>query len=228
MNSQKLFGLVFTLVALLIFKSVFSQNECKVLVPQLQGEYSGKCKKGLANGKGFAKGKDTYEGSFKNGYPDGKGEYKWSTGERYFGEWKEGKRDGEGIFYFIEDNEPVEQEGMWIDDKYAGPVPKSPKVNVSTGIERYSIKKQGDGNRVQITVYINGSATTDLEQLSLYGSSGSQFLSGATMGYESVTFPFACRISYLAWNKTHTQQNQKRFEFEIPEPGKWQVVLHNN
>lgn len=212
----------------LFLNPIFSQDDCKVLVPQLSGEYSGKCKKGFANGKGLAKGVDTYEGSFKNGYPDGKGEYIWSTGERYYGEWNKGKRDGVGTFYFIQDNELMEQEGMWIDDKYAGPVPQKPKVMVSTGIERYSIKRQGDGNRVQISTYINGSSSTDLEQLNLYGSSGSQFRSGGTMGYESVTFPFTCRISYMAWNKTHTAQNQKRFEFEIPEPGKWQVILHNN
>lgn len=228
MKSQKMTSMIIAIAMLFMFTPVFSQDDCKVLVPQLSGEYSGKCKKGLANGKGLAKGIDTYKGSFKKGYPDGKGEYRWSTGERYYGSWKEGKRDGVGIYYFTEDNEPKEQDGMWIDDKYAGPVPQKPQVSASTGIERYSIKKQGDGNRVQITVYINGSVTTELQQLNLYGSSGAQFVSGGTMGYENATFPFTCRISYLAWNKTHTQLNQKRFEFEIPEPGKWQVTLHNN
>lgn len=228
MASQKIIVLLISMAMVIMINPVISQDNCKVLVPRLAGEYAGKCKKGLASGKGLAKGIDSYEGSFKNGYPEGKGEYKWSTGERYFGEWKEGKRDGVGTFYFIEDNEPMEQEGMWIDDKYAGPVPQKPKVMASTGIERYSIKKQGEGNRVQISIYISGSSSTDLEQLSLYGSSGGQFQTGGTMGYENVTFPFTCRITYLAWNKTHTQQNQKRFEFEIPESGKWQVTLHNN
>jgi len=224
-NGFKYFLAAFFIV---FFQSGFGQTECKVLVPELSGEYSGKCKKGFANGKGVAKGVDTYEGSFKMGYPDGKGEYTWSTGERYYGEWEKGKRDGKGTYYFVENNEEMEQEGMWIDDKYAGPIPEKPRVLASTGIERYQITRQGDGARVEIKTYLNGSSSTDLENINLYGSSGSQFRSGGAMGYQNVVFPFKCRLSYSSWNKTHTARNTKRFEFEISESGKWQVILHNN
>lgn len=206
----------------------FSQKECKVLMPQIAGEYTGKCKNGVAHGKGLSIGEDTYEGNFKVGLPFGKGEYKWSTGERYVGEWEFGKREGEGIFYYFKDNEPLTLDGMWIDDQYVGPVPENPKVTAKTGIERYRFQRQSDGNRVQVSFFINGISNVDFEEFTFHGSSGSQFKTGNTMGYESVVFPFTCRLTYYSWNKAHTSRNFTRFEFEISQPGKWQVVLHNN
>lgn len=199
-----------------------------MLMPQLVGEYTGKCKKGFAHGKGFAKGIDTYEGSFKAGLPFGKGEYIWSTGERYVGKWELGKREGAGIYYYFEDNEAVTAEGLWIDNQYAGPIPEKPRIIASSGIERYKIQRQGDGNRVQVSILINGVGNVDLEDLTIYGSSGGQFRTGNTIGYESIVFPFTCRITYSSWNKAHTTRNRTRFEFEISQSGKWQVILHNN
>lgn len=71
---------------------LYSQQSCKVLVPEIAEKYVGKCKKGFAHGKGLAVGIDRYEGSFKKGYPEGKGSYTWSTGEVYTGEWLQGTR----------------------------------------------------------------------------------------------------------------------------------------
>ena len=42
--------------------SVCAQETCKVLKPEISGSYLGDCKKGLANGKGIARGTDGYEG----------------------------------------------------------------------------------------------------------------------------------------------------------------------
>jgi hypothetical protein len=49
----------------------FSQGVCKVLKSEIANQYEGSCKKGLANGKGIAVGRDKYEGNFKKGYPHG-------------------------------------------------------------------------------------------------------------------------------------------------------------
>lgn len=226
---KRILSALFALVIIFFLVSpTFCQDECKVLMPNISGEYNGKCKGGLAHGKGFAKGIDTYKGVFKAGMPFGKGEYKWSTGERYVGEWEFGKREGEGIYYYFEDNEPKTLDGIWIDDQYVGPKPENPKVTAMTGIERYRFQRQSDGNRVQVSFFINGIGNIDLEELTFHGSTGSQFITGNTMGYESVNFPFNCRITYYSWNKAHTVRNFTRFEFEISQPGKWQVVLHNN
>ena len=47
--------------------STNAQEKCKVLKADIAGEYSGDCKKGLANGEGISKGENTYEGKFKKG-----------------------------------------------------------------------------------------------------------------------------------------------------------------
>jgi len=222
------FYLFVNLTFFLALDKVYSQEECKVLVPELVGEYNGKCKQGLAHGKGIAIGQDTYKGNFKAGMPFGSGEYIWSTGERYVGKWEFGKREGEGTYYYFEDNEEKVQEGIWIDDQYVGPKPENPKVTAKTGVERYRFRRQSDGNRVEVSFFINGVANIDLENLIFHGSSGSKFTTGNTMGYESVVFPFNCRITYYSWNRLHTVRNFTRFEFEITQPGKWQLVIHNN
>ncbi len=218
----------------LIFLIVFpegileAQEDCKVLLPFISGTYEGRCKKGFAHGQGTAKGRDTYVGNFKKGLPNGKGTYTWSTGEKYIGEWKEGLRDGIGTYYYWKDGEKLTQSGMWIDNQYAGPAQESPKVTAVMGVERYDFQRQGDGNRVQVTTYINGMNNVDLEDLIFHGSSGSQYISGASMGYEGIIFPFKCVLTYYSWNRLRTIRVFTRFEFEITQPGKWQVTIHNN
>lgn len=228
MIATKVKVLVFTAILFFYFLPVQAQDECLVLMPQISGEYKGKCKNGFAHGRGTSIGMDTYKGTFREGLPFGKGEYLWSTGERYEGEFEFGKREGKGTFYYIQDNEPVSKEGMWIDNQYAGPIPESPRVITSTGIERFNFQRQSKGNRVQVTTYLNGQNNVDLKDLTFYGSSGSEFRSGGTIGYEAIIFPFRCRIVYYSWNKAHTVRNLTRFEFTISQPGKWQVNLHNN
>lgn len=76
----------------------FAQNTCKVLDPDVANYYEGGCKNGLANGRGKAKGQDTYEGEFFAGNFHGKGIYTWSDGERYKGDYKEGVKHGYGIY----------------------------------------------------------------------------------------------------------------------------------
>lgn len=72
------------------------QNDCKVLLESISGTYEGKCKNGLAHGKGIAQGTDRYEGTFVKGLPSGRGVYKWADGSFYDGEWKDGKKEGKG------------------------------------------------------------------------------------------------------------------------------------
>ncbi|HEX5742262.1 MAG TPA: hypothetical protein VFY09_00005, partial [Flavobacteriaceae bacterium] len=63
--------IVFLGISLFFSESLFAQSDCKVLNDSINQSYAGKCKKGLAYGKGIAKGIDTYEGNFKNGLPHG-------------------------------------------------------------------------------------------------------------------------------------------------------------
>ncbi len=70
-----------TIMLLLIFSAVFSQETCKVLLPNIAGQYEGMCKNGRADGKGKAEGIDQYEGNFKDGLPNGNKIYRWKNGE---------------------------------------------------------------------------------------------------------------------------------------------------
>ena len=74
----------------------FAQDDCKVLIDKLSGQYDGGCKKGLADGQGTAKGEDNYVGAFKKGLPHGTGTYTWANGDVYNGEFKKGLKDGQG------------------------------------------------------------------------------------------------------------------------------------
>lgn len=207
---------------------LFSQSDCKVLIHEISGQYMGKCKKGLAHGKGLAIGIDRYDGSFKNGYPEGKGVYNWVNGEIYNGEWKQGKRNGKGDFSYAEDGKVIILSGIWENDKYIGPVPEKPKVQSSIGIERYSFQRQGDGSQITINLYINGSNNNSVEDLSVVSSSGTLFRSGGTFGIQSIVFPLTCKVSYYSWNKMHTSRVYTRFEFQIDQEGRWVLNLHNN
>lgn len=204
-----------------------AQTDCKVLVRELQGEYTGKCKKGLANGKGTAKGINTYEGSFKDGLPDGKGKYTWSTGEVYTGEWEAGSRNGIGTYWYTENGQRLSEEGLWINDEYMGPAPKPPKVINSVAVFNNSISKEGDGSAIRINIYLGGMDNTDLENFTLAGSSGQQYTAGSGVGFQNVTFPFKAKVSYNTWNQMHTSRYFSSFEFEINDPGIWHVKIYN-
>lgn len=205
-----------------------AQTDCKVLMPEISDQYLGKCKKGLAHGKGLATGVDRYDGSFKKGYPEGKGTYTWASGEVYTGEWREGKRNGVGSYSYSKDSKLEVQEGIWEDDEYVGPIPEKPKVLSSVSIERFSFQRQGDGNQVTINFYLSGSNNVDLEGFSAVATSGTQFESPGKVGFESISFPFTCKLSYNSWNKTRTSRVLTRFEFQISEPGRWVLNLNNN
>ncbi|MDO8606151.1 MAG: hypothetical protein Q7R40_06425 [Phaeospirillum sp.] len=70
--------------------------KCKVIDPGISIEYSGGCAKGLANGQGFARGRYEYRGDFVDGKKHGIGTYIWADDEKYVGEWRNDKREGNG------------------------------------------------------------------------------------------------------------------------------------
>jgi len=206
---------------------LFGQQDCKVLLTDIAGTYEGKCKKGLAHGKGKAIGRDTYEGQFKQGLPNGHGTYSWSTGEVYSGQWNNGERQGEGKYCYTINGEDKVQSGIWDKDRYLGPKPERPQVTQWVGVDKYSINRIGDGTRVLIDIYMNGVPNTTIEAFSILGTSGSEFTLGRSIGYENVIFPFLCKINYRTWNKLHSSQHNVIFEFDIKEPGDWRVVITN-
>ena len=227
MKNFKRIKLLIIFFALSVF--VFGQKECKVLLPEISGTYEGKCKKGLAHGKGKAVGIDTYEGRFRKGLPEGVGTYTYASGAKYIGEWLGGKREGKGIYTFKFDNKDCIQDGLWEKGKYLGPEPMKPKVLINKGVDRYSIERIGKGNpdRVLISFIQNGSPNRGISEFLISGSSGIEMKLGNAIGYEFIVFPFTGKVNYMTWNKIHTAQLLVTFEFEIYGPGNWEVRIHN-
>lgn len=119
-----LFGITLaTLLGLLSRSSKFVEidtGSCRVMVDDIAGSYDGDCARGKAHGTGKAIGKDTYEGEFKKGYPDGFGTYTWINGDYFEGEFVKGKREGEGKMVFASVDADSLQTGYWEDDTYLG------------------------------------------------------------------------------------------------------------
>lgn len=221
--------LIFIIISYFFFHhELIAQKNCKVLIPEIDSIYTGKCKKGLAHGKGQAFGIDYYKGKFKQGYPSGKGTYVWANGDKYTGDWKEGKRNGEGSLYLktLEGDSIVN--GLWENDKYLGPKPTPPQVITKTSIDRYNFRLSGGTQlRVLIDFYQNGMRNTTIENLTLISTSGIETSLGQSIGFEFIEFPITIRVNYETLNKLKAEKYQAIFEFTISEPGDWIVEIHN-
>jgi hypothetical protein len=205
-----------------------AQPECMVLKPEIAGKYTGKCKNGLAQGKGKSEGQDTYVGTFFKGLPNGNGTYTWANGDTYEGAWDNGLKTGEGILKFKYNGKDSTLTGIWENDQYKGPVPPKPKIINTVSIERYTITKSGGiRNRVLINFYQDGMRNLGIENMLLSTTSGTTTTLGQSVGYDNIIFPVTIKVSYSTWNKVRTVQFYAKFEFEIFEPGDWVVDLHN-
>lgn len=86
--------------------------------------YEGYFKNNMFEGKGrqFLRTK-IYEGDFKEGVPCGKGTFYYASGQKYIGEVAEGKRNGNGVYYWPSGatftgffvDEQGQGQGHWID-----------------------------------------------------------------------------------------------------------------
>jgi len=218
------------IIALCFFipSHVLAQNKCKVLMPEIDSVYEGKCKKGLAHGFGLAKGTDTYQGKFKRGWPEGVGTYTWSTGEEYEGNFLKGIREGEGIYRFFVNGNDTMLSGLWKNDAFIGPVPLKPKVRQQVSIDRYNIKKISSAQqRVLIYFSQNGGRNAQITDLLIAADSGYEFALGNSKGFKEMTFPVTMMVKYTTPNKLKTRPVYCIFEFTIFEPGDWLVELFN-
>ena len=175
---KKSFALV--LLSILLFKGteLYSQEPCKVLKQEIADKYFGKCKNGLAQGKGVAEGIDKYEGQFKNGLPNGAGKYTFANGEVYEGKWKEGKKQGEGKLFYKKNGVDSVKIGIWENDVFARKIIPPPyKIKGAYSINRYAVIKTMGVNKVFFTFMQNGSPNS-VYSLSFSPSSGTEFENG--------------------------------------------------
>lgn len=92
------FGSFLAVVSLMLLPQVVVAQICRVLDPELQGQYSGECMDGLANGKGEATGIARYRGEFRAGMKQGSGIKDWPWGDSYQGHFSNDQMDGQGRF----------------------------------------------------------------------------------------------------------------------------------
>lgn len=224
---KKFATIIFVLCLTLIPHWLLSQAKCKVLLPAISETYTGKCKKGLANGDGKAQGIDTYEGRFKKGVPHGIGTYSWANGDQYTGQWEFGKRQGEGVFKFNHNSKDSILEGIWNEDIYIGPTPPAPVIIQRSNIQSYTLLRQGDGNKLTIEMYMNGAINHSITNISIISSNGSYQNFGDRLVYNYIMFPCTFKITYITSNKMLSAKLDVIFEFELSEPGDWTLRLIN-
>ncbi len=223
------FTAILGMLALFSENITFAQEECKVLMPTISDSYTGECKKGLAHGEGSAAGIDTYEGSFSKGLPHGTGKYTWKDGRIYEGDWSKGVRDGNGSMIYPRAGEDSILSGIWSKDEYYGKeiIPQY-RVTKAQGIARSSIRKVSDvGVGLSVSLYINGSFNTDIEDFFMDVSSGETLMSGNKYVIENATVPYTVSIKYRVWNTMRSQQHDVFFNFIINEPGTFEVTISN-
>jgi len=205
------------------------QTGCKVMMPSIAGAYSGDCKKGLASGKGIAQGIDHYDGQFIKGLPQGNGIYTWANGSYYQGQWAKGRKEGIGkMVYRTSDRDSVVT-GYWNKDRFTGKIVYSPySITRNRGVVRFGFRKITDsGDDILIKIYLGGELNTNIEEFSMAYDSGSEFQMGSSVGIQHIQFPLTVKITYRTWNQFHSSQSDVTFEFELFEPGKWELTLTN-
>jgi hypothetical protein len=147
--------LFFTLLIVGIHHSYAQQ--CQVTVTAIAGSYNGECKDNKAEGFGKAVGEDSYEGNFKEGYPNGKGKYVWKNGSWFEGNFKKGLKDGEGIMH-IKNEQGADSivTGTWKNDVFNKKNDRKYIIHTkSYGIQTVSINadKSGSGlNEINLTL----------------------------------------------------------------------------
>jgi hypothetical protein len=217
---------VYFFIFIAAWNTAIAQNtDCKVLLPQIAGQYQGDCKNGLAHGKGTAQGTDRYEGQFSKGIPEGKGTYTYASGSVYIGSWEKGMKEGKGKMVY-RDSVVV---GYWHKDKYVGnekPVPY--KIISSLSVGRYTIVKSNESaNRIRLRLKQGGNDNLSVEGFSMAYDSGSEYSSGNYYGIENVKFPLNLKIKYTTANQLLTSRFQVIFELELREPGTWDITIFN-
>jgi len=226
--NNKTFALITTV--LFLSSSLMAQQDgsCKVLLPEIAGTYDGQCKDGLANGKGTSKGEDEYSGTFKNGLPDGKGKYTFKNGDIYDGYWSNGLKNGQGKFSYTLNGQKMTLRGYWKNGDYVGVSnPDEPyRVTANTGIESYSIKRVEDVG-AQIKISFVG-AMTKLVPTGLNVTTSSGHVNKENKNFSIYDFvcPNNCTINFII--RTTGGNRQCKLEFEILQPGKYEVLITNN
>ena len=225
---NRLFLIVLLLLQFGPFLMAQPSDSCRVLLPEISGEYYGPCKDGYADGKGLAKGVDTYAGLFKGGLPHGRAEYTYKNGNCYKGAFSHGLKHGIGRFtYYIDGKEQI-LKGYWSNGEYAG-ISKPDefyRVTNISGIEHYSINK-AEGFENQVTISFESAMIRNIpDELEITISSGELVKENKNYSAYHYTLPVNCSMQFII--RTPQGFRMCNFSFDILEPGKYVVLISNS
>ncbi len=203
---------------ILSFSFTYGQEKtnCKVMDGEMEGVFIGKCKDGLATGKGVLR------------YSNSNGKY------MFVGNFRKGKLHGEGqLFVFEGDNKKLLKEGVWKKGVYRGEkkdISKPYQIARKTNVDRYSVHKISDGNNRISFKFLQNGQRNSISDLKIDGDSGirrNDSFNIANNGYDGIQLPFRCKVSYRTLNKMRTMNYDVEFEIIINESGVWEVILNN-
>lgn len=204
-----------------------------VLKKELAGKYEGEQKKGLAQGKGTATGKDSYTGEFKAGLPDGVGVYTDSVGNVFKGTFKFGLKEGKGEFTPAPSSGEKALTGYWMEDKYMGKDRVDPyEIEHKEGSVQPRIYSTGPGNVIDITVVDPVDNSNIAATIQLIGQGNARTDSSYNKYFfEDVKFPVEFDIRYQCRTKLGMNSNSamadNSIRIKITKPGKWSITLKN-
>ncbi len=231
-----------TLLSILFFIFIsngFSQYDCKVLVEKLQGQYNGDCKKGLANGEGYAKGVDSYTGRFKKGLPNGFGVYTYENGSNYIGKFRKGLKDGYGLLNTItEAGDLVQDYGLWMADSLIVPNDSKAlfKVNISKGIKVVDPKLTRDittKNQVWINFQVDGVTDKSVVISEAEISNGKQIDTKARslntlIAFDNIEeFPVTIKLKYEIRKTDQLFPVECQTEIVLFTAGMWEININH-
>jgi hypothetical protein len=229
MYKMKKISLIMILCFLLSFSNLIGQQaDCKVLLPAIGVTYKGECKKGLAHGEGEAQGQDSYKGNFKKGFPEGKGVYTWQNGDKYEGTWSQGKREGKGTMTIKSAGKDSLITGFWENDQYKGKERIIPyKVILKRNVDDIRMTQSSKiGALVTIKILRSGSRIP-YSELMIASTGGSVNESANPPRIENINFPIEVKVTYKCMNKLNSMELSCEGQFEIKEPGIWEVVFNH-
>ncbi|MEP6674247.1 MAG: hypothetical protein ABJA78_03805 [Ferruginibacter sp.] len=211
-----------TIISFLLFIHIsFAQTpSCEVLTDSLKGTYEGDCKKGKADGIGKATGADSYEGGFKNGFPEGTGTYKWKNGDWFTGNWKKGLMDGKGEYFTKTKNSSLV--GFWKKNVYKGMYEKPYDViNQSDKVSHLDVNSLDKKGNIVIVSMVSGMlAQANVDDFQVVSGTYDRYnkremIKTKVIEFQNVQFPFRVKFNI----------GGSPFEIQIFESGQWQVDL---
>lgn len=200
-----------------------AQKDCEVKKLGIEKTYTGDCKKGLAHGEGKASGDDTYQGTFKKGFPDGYGEYVWANGSIYKGEWNKGQKEGKGDLKIMIEGMDSVVTGYWSKDKYIG-LYKYPYelLSKTPDIVTVYFSNKGVEKNELILMITKGQNPTNVIGLSVTGLYGSGIPVNRAVVYRDIDYPWQGSIRF-----SYDDRGIKSEELvvKINSPGIWEIRI---